>query len=221
MTRAPTILARSTAASPVEPDAPLICAQPAAGEEAVVGGLVVAQQVAALVEAPAAGQGDHRLCGGDGPAGKAALIPIAAQRARAGQQPVGDHGVADREPLDLAAERRDHAAVLEPRAIGGRGHVLVLAAGHQQVDPAHRGAADLDEDLARAEGGGIGAGLLADLELMLDRVEGSLAELADEDLTAAVAHRESLTCPAQPSSSRSVALRNFPVEVRGISSRTT
>ena len=159
----------------------LASGEAAAVDQAVVGGLVVAQQVRALIEAQGLRQPDQRVSRGHGPAREAAPGLVAPERARPRLQAIGDHAITEREALDLGPYPGNLARVLEPRGVGRLDHVLVLPAAHDQVDPADGGAADLDQDVRRRERPGIGGRVLgAQLEVVVEGVEGGLAELAQD-----------------------------------------
>lgn len=78
-------------------------------------------------------------------------------------------------PSGLRARPRDDAGVLEARRVGRLRDVLVLAAGHQQSDPADRRAPDRDDHLARRPHGRIGR---------RHRLQGIVAEIDDHHLVA-------------------------------------
>jgi hypothetical protein len=63
-------------------------------------------------------------------------------------------------------------------------HVLVLAAGHQQIDPAHGGAVDADEDFVglQARCGRPLHGL--ERQVVFHGVHGVVGECADDDFVA-------------------------------------
>jgi hypothetical protein len=160
--------------------------QPPAHHQAVVGGFVVAQQAAGFVERELVGQPDrggirhHRV------RGKAALRLVGAARARADLQAVHQHPVAR---LDLRRVHRrtggqHHAGVFHAGGVGRLGHVLVLAAGHQQIDPAHGGAVDADEDFVglQARRGRPLHGL--ERQVVFHGVHGVVGECADDDFVA-------------------------------------
>jgi hypothetical protein len=182
---------QASSASGAEDQHGLAGAQPAPRDQAVVRGLVVAEQAARLIEGQRArdrdrGRGRRHRVGRE-----AAPALVRAERSRAGGEAVDQHAIADGAGGDRRAAPRDLAGVLEAGRVRRLRHVLVLATHHDQVDPADLRRRDADDHVGRRERRRIGRRLRRQVGVVVEGVHGRLAQRGDDDVVAGL-HRRAL-----------------------------
>jgi hypothetical protein len=95
-------------------------------------------EVASLVERQVARDLVNRRRRRHRPGSEAAVGLVVADRPRPRQEAIDEDSVAHLDPIAGTGARPDHLTrVLQPGTVGRLGQVLVLAAGHEEIDPPH------------------------------------------------------------------------------------